>query len=117
MLDWELAFLGNPANDVAYQAFTHAFLGVGCPSLEGCPSVLEWKHEYERVSVRELADWDYFYAVATFKVHTQEHVAGVSGRTAGNGGSKARFTGFHLAKRTGSAGEVPQLNGSGRWKS
>ena len=69
MLDWELAFLGNPANDVAYQAFTHAFLGVGCPSLEGCPSVLEWKHEYERVSVRELADWDYFYAVATFKVH------------------------------------------------
>ncbi len=69
VLDWELAFLGNPANDVAYQAFTHAFLGLGYPPLEGCPSIEERKDEYERVRGRKLAHWDYFYTVAAFKVY------------------------------------------------
>ena len=68
VLDWELAFLGHPTNDVAYQAFTHAFLGLGCAPLEGCPTIQERKDEYERVSARKLEHWDYFYTVACFKV-------------------------------------------------
>jgi aminoglycoside phosphotransferase (APT) family kinase protein len=69
VLDWELAFLGNPANDLAYQIFTHSILGLGCEPLPGFPSEQEWKAEYERVTGHELADWDYFFAVAAFKVH------------------------------------------------
>lgn len=69
VLDWELAFLGNPSNDVAYQAFTHSFLGLGAPPLTGCPSIEERRDEYERVSGRRLKHWDYFYTLAAFKVH------------------------------------------------
>ena len=68
IVDWELAFLGNPANDVAYQAFTHTFLGLGSPPLEGCPTIEERKAEYERVSGRRLEHWDYYYTMAAVKV-------------------------------------------------
>ena len=68
VLDWELAFLGHPTNDVAYQAFTHAFLGLGCPPLAGCPTIDERKAEYERVTGKPIEHWDYFYTIAAFKV-------------------------------------------------
>jgi aminoglycoside phosphotransferase (APT) family kinase protein len=69
VLDWELAFLGNPTNDVAYQAMTHQFLGLGCAPLDGMPTEQEWKTEYERISGNELHDWEYFTAVTAFKLH------------------------------------------------
>ena len=69
VLDWELAFLGNPTNDVCYQALTHAFLGLGCAPLEGMPTEQEWKDEYQRVSGNALRDWDYYCAVTAFKLH------------------------------------------------
>lgn len=69
ILDWELAFLGNPANDIAWQIYTHHFLGMGCEPLAGMPSDDERKVEYERVSGRSLAHWDYYWTVTTFKLH------------------------------------------------
>ena len=41
ILDWELAFLGNPANDVAYQVLTHDFLALGGEPLAGFPTEQE----------------------------------------------------------------------------
>ena len=69
VLDWELAFLGNPSHDIAYQVLTHAFLGLGCPPLAGMPTEQEWKAEYERASGKLLADWEYCCAVTAFKLH------------------------------------------------
>jgi aminoglycoside phosphotransferase (APT) family kinase protein len=69
VLDWELAFLGNPACDIAWQTQTHAFLGMGCEPLAGMPSEPEWKAEYERVSGSKLDDWDYYAAACAFKLH------------------------------------------------
>jgi aminoglycoside phosphotransferase (APT) family kinase protein len=69
MLDWELAALGNPANDVAWQGFTHSFLGLGCEPLAGFLQEADWKAEYERISGRELEHWDFYLALSIFKVH------------------------------------------------
>lgn len=68
-LDWELAFIGSPENDVAYQAFAHSVLSLGCEPLPGFPSEEEWRSEYQRASGHELADWDYYFAFAVFKIH------------------------------------------------
>jgi aminoglycoside phosphotransferase (APT) family kinase protein len=68
VLDWELAFLGNPANDIAFQVLTHAFLGLGCQPLQGMPSESEWLAEYERASGERLADWEFFVAATAFKL-------------------------------------------------
>jgi aminoglycoside phosphotransferase (APT) family kinase protein len=69
LLDWELAAIGNPANDVAWQGFTHSFLGLGCEPLAGFLKEEEWKGEYERISGRELTHWDFYQAFSIFKVH------------------------------------------------
>jgi aminoglycoside phosphotransferase (APT) family kinase protein len=69
VLDWELAFLGNPAHDIAWQVLTHAFLGLGCEPLDGMPTEEERKAEYERISGKPLADWQYCCAVSALKLH------------------------------------------------
>ena len=65
----KLAFLGNPAADLAHQVQTHAFLGLGGELLAGFPSEQEWYEQYETASGRKLLDREYLGAVAAFKLH------------------------------------------------
>lgn len=69
VLDWELAFLGNPAHDIAYQYLSHKLLGMGCTLLEGLPDEEGWKAEYEAISGTKLRHWEYCSAETAYKMH------------------------------------------------
>jgi aminoglycoside phosphotransferase (APT) family kinase protein len=69
ILDWELAFIGMPACDIAWQVMTNASLGVGCAPLAGMPSEAEWLAAYEDYSGAKLANWNYCAAYTAFILH------------------------------------------------
>ena len=68
VLDWELAFLGNRANDISFQVFGYQALGVGQEPMAGIPTEREWREEYEEISKRKLSDWDYYFLITVFKI-------------------------------------------------
>lgn len=69
MIDWELAFLGNPAHDIAYQYLAHRLLGLGSAPLEGLPDEAGWKADYEAISGTPLRHFDYCAAQTAYRMH------------------------------------------------
>jgi aminoglycoside phosphotransferase (APT) family kinase protein len=67
LLDWEIAWLGDPATDCAWWlAADHSSSGgVGVPRLPGLPSYEETIAHYERVAGRKLKNLGYYLILAT----------------------------------------------------
>jgi aminoglycoside phosphotransferase (APT) family kinase protein len=69
VLDWEMAFLGDPEADLAWWLFldwNHSD-GYGLARLEGFPTRGETVARYERLSGRRVRNLDYYEAFAAFR--------------------------------------------------
>src|ERR1700729_1944620 len=62
VLDWEMATLGQPEEDLAWFLLLdrHHSEGVGFPRLPGCPDAAQPIARYERLTGRKLASMDYY---------------------------------------------------------
>src|SRR5690606_12490083 len=78
MLDWELATLGHPLADLAYNCMTYhlpaghavaaGFIGADVAAL-GLPSEDEYVAAYaRRAGLAGIGDWQYFMAFSLFRV-------------------------------------------------
>ena len=115
VLDWELATIGHPLADLAYNclawhlpadyAIAPGFVGLDLEAL-GVPSETEYVAAYARRSGREaVPDWSYFLAFSLFRIAAIQQ--GVYARALqGNAASSTarRFgEGYRLVARIGSA--------------
>ena len=66
ILDWEMAVLGNPLQDLAWFNHMDAIFaeGLGMPRLEGLPGYDETITQWEEVSGFSAADYDYYLIFA-----------------------------------------------------
>ncbi len=66
VLDWEMAVLGNPVQDLAWFNYIDATFaeGLGMPRLAGLPSYEETVARWERASGMSAADYDYYWLFA-----------------------------------------------------
>jgi aminoglycoside phosphotransferase (APT) family kinase protein len=66
VLDWEMAVLGNPVQDLAWFNYIDATFaeGLGMPRLAGLPSYEETVERWERASGMSAADYDYYWLFA-----------------------------------------------------
>jgi aminoglycoside phosphotransferase (APT) family kinase protein len=62
VLDWEMAVLGNPVQDLAWFNYLDATFaeGLGMPRLDGLPSYEQTVAQWERVSGFGARDYDYY---------------------------------------------------------
>jgi aminoglycoside phosphotransferase (APT) family kinase protein len=69
VLDWEMATLGQPEEDLAWFLYLdrHHGEGVGAPRLPGFPSAGETIARYERLAGRPMRDLDYYEVLSGFK--------------------------------------------------
>ncbi|AQA17945.1 hypothetical protein BST95_06535 [Halioglobus japonicus] len=66
LLDWEMAVLGNPVQDIAWYNFLDAAFaeGLGLPRLEGLPSYEETVRRWEQASGFSAEHYDYYLIFA-----------------------------------------------------
>ena len=66
VLDWEMAVLGNPLQDLAWFNYIDATFaeGLGMPRLAGLPSYEDTVARWERASGFSAADYDYYWIFA-----------------------------------------------------
>jgi aminoglycoside phosphotransferase (APT) family kinase protein len=66
VLDWEMAVLGNPVQDVAWFNYIDATFaeGLGMPRLAGLPSYEDTVARWEHASGFSAADYDYYWIFA-----------------------------------------------------
>ncbi len=66
VLDWEMATLGNPVQDLAWFNYLDATFseGLGMPRLEGLPSYKDTVARWERASGRAADHYDYYLVFA-----------------------------------------------------
>lgn len=66
VLDWEMAVLGNPVQDIAWFNFLDATFadGLGMPRLEGLPAYEDTVAQWERASGHSARDYDYYVIFA-----------------------------------------------------
>lgn len=66
VLDWEMAVLGNPVQDIAWFNYLDATFseGLGMPRLPGLPSYEETVTQWEQVSGHSARDYDYYWIFA-----------------------------------------------------
>ena len=66
VLDWEMAVLGNPVQDVAWFNYLDATFseGLGMPRLEGLPSYEDTVARWEQASGFSARDYDYYLVFA-----------------------------------------------------
>lgn len=66
VLDWEMAVLGNPIQDLAWFNFLDSTFaeGLGMPRLEGLPSYEETITQWENISGFSARDYDYYLIFA-----------------------------------------------------
>lgn len=90
VVDWELSTLGDPLTDIALMcayrspAFDLVFGHPAAWTSSRLPSADELAQEYARLSGRDLADWNFYLALANFKIgviaegitHRAQHGAG-----------------------------------------
>jgi aminoglycoside phosphotransferase (APT) family kinase protein len=69
VLDWEMATLGQPEEDLAWFIYLdrHHSEGVGAPRLPGFPSAAETIARYERLAGRPMRDMGYYEVLSGFK--------------------------------------------------
>ena len=62
LLDWEMAVLGNPVQDVAWYCYIDSTFaeGLGMPRLEGLPSYEETARRWQSASGLAIDDFDYY---------------------------------------------------------
>ena len=66
VLDWEMAVLGNPVQDLAWFNYLDATFseGLGIPRLEGLPSYEDTVSQWERITGFSAGDYDYYLVFA-----------------------------------------------------
>jgi aminoglycoside phosphotransferase (APT) family kinase protein len=66
VLDWEMAVLGNPVQDLAWFNYMDSTFadGLGMPRLEGLPSYEDSIAQWEAASGFRAADYDYYIIFA-----------------------------------------------------
>ena len=66
MLDWEMAVLGNPVQDIAWFNYLDSTFaeGLGMPRLEGLPSYEDTVAQWEQVSGYSARDYNYYFVFA-----------------------------------------------------
>jgi aminoglycoside phosphotransferase (APT) family kinase protein len=66
VLDWEMAVLGNPVQDIAWFNFLDSTFaeGLGMPRLEGLPSYEDTVKQWESTSGYNARDYDYYVIFA-----------------------------------------------------
>ncbi|MFK7977859.1 MAG: phosphotransferase family protein [Halioglobus sp.] len=69
VLDWEMAVLGNPVQDIAWFNYMDATFaeGLGIPRLEGLPSYEETVSRWEQASGFSANDYDYYLIFAAMR--------------------------------------------------
>ncbi len=69
VLDWEMATLGQPEEDLAWFLFLdrHHSEGVGAPRLAGFPDAAQTVIRYEQLTGRQLADMTYYEVLSAVK--------------------------------------------------
>jgi aminoglycoside phosphotransferase (APT) family kinase protein len=69
VLDWEMATLGNPIQDLAWWLFLdrHHSEGIGLPRLDGLPGRDETVARYEELTGRPVAHLEYYEVFAAFR--------------------------------------------------
>jgi aminoglycoside phosphotransferase (APT) family kinase protein len=69
VLDWEMATLGNPVQDLAWWLFLdrHHSEGLGAPRLPGFPGRVETIEAWERKTGHSARDIDYYEVFAAFR--------------------------------------------------
>ena len=69
VLDWEMATLGQPEEDLAWFLYLdkHHSEGVGAARLPGFPSAAETITRYEQLAGRPMRDMDYYEVLSGFK--------------------------------------------------
>src|SRR5215469_15223426 len=69
VLDWEMATLGQPEEDVAWFLLLdlHHSEGVGVPRLAGFPDAVQTMARYEQIAGRKLAHMDYYEVLSAMK--------------------------------------------------
>lgn len=69
VLDWEMAVLGNPVQDLAWFNFLDSSFadGLGMPRLEGLPSYEDTIAQWEQVSGHSARDYDYYLIFAAMR--------------------------------------------------
>lgn len=74
VVDWEMSTIGDPLTDVALMcvyrspAFDHVFGHPAAWTSDRLPSADALAEEYARLSGRDLSDWNFYLALANFKV-------------------------------------------------
>ena len=87
VLDWEMAVLGNPVQDMAWFNYIDATFaeGLGMPRLPGLPSYEETTSRWEQASSFSAADYDYYWIFAGMRLrphpvpHHARHRSGFGG--------------------------------------
>lgn len=69
VLDWEMAVLGNPVQDIAWFNFLDATFaeGLGMPRLEGLPEYADTVTQWEQASGFSAQDYDYYLIFAAMR--------------------------------------------------
>jgi aminoglycoside phosphotransferase (APT) family kinase protein len=69
VLDWEMAVLGNPVQDIAWFNFLDSTFaeGLGMPRLEGLPSYEDTVKQWEETSGFSARDYDYYVIFAAVR--------------------------------------------------
>jgi aminoglycoside phosphotransferase (APT) family kinase protein len=69
LLDWEMAALSDPVQDLAWFAyFDDVFTdGIGVPRLEGIPSHEETIARYQKITGRAVRHFEWFYVFAAYR--------------------------------------------------
>lgn len=74
VVDWEMSTIGDPLTDVALMCvyrspeFDHVFGHPAAWTSDRLPSADALAEEYARLSGRDLSDWNFYLALANFKV-------------------------------------------------
>jgi len=69
LLDWEMAVLGNPIQDIAWFNFMDATFaeGLGMPRLEGFPSYEDSLEQWQKTSGYSIEHYDYYVIFAAMR--------------------------------------------------
>lgn len=93
LLDWEMAALSDPMQDLAWFVyFDDVFTkGIGVPRLEGLPSPAETADRYAELTGREVRNLDYFEVFAAYRFVAIMHRIGLLMVEAGRLGADSTF--------------------------